>query len=79
MKKYFGLIVLLISFPCFAKDTTSLLYLRGHVPVSHKLIVSLDKKGLHTHMETNALRGYARPKFFVKKSPDTYIVSVVHP
>jgi hypothetical protein len=79
MKNYFGLFLFLLSFSCFAKNTTSLLYLRAHVPVTHKLEIRMDKKGLHTSMKTNALKGYARPKFFVKKSPHTYIVSVVHP
>ena len=79
MKKYSGLFLLLLSFQSFAKDTSSLLYLRATVPVTHKLTVRLDNKGIHTHMKTNALHGYARPKFFVKKSAHNYIVSVVHP
>lgn len=79
MKKYFGFILLLLSFQCFAKNTTGLLILRAQVPVSHKVEIRLDKNGLHTQIKTNALNGYARPKFYVKKSPDTYMVSVVHP
>lgn len=79
MKKYFGLILLLSSFQCFAKNTTDLLVLRATVPVSHKIIIRMDKKGLHTHMKTNAINGYARPKFYVKKTPHSYMVSVVHP
>lgn len=79
MKKCFGLILLISSFQCFAKDTSALLILRANVPVTHKIEVRLDKKGFHTHMKTNALIGYARPKFYVKKSPHSYVVSVVHP
>lgn len=79
MKKYFGFILLLCSFQCFAKETAGLLFLRATVPVSHKIEVRMNKNGLQTHMKTNALKGYARPKFYVKKSPHTYIVSIVHP
>ncbi len=82
MKKYLGLILLLLSFNVLAKSaksTTAVLLLRANVPVSYKVNVRVDKHGIHPSLKTNALRGHARPKFEIKKSSHSYIVSVVHP
>lgn len=79
MKKYLGPIILLLSFQCLAKSSETNLFLRGTVPATHKIEIRIDKKGFHTHMKTNAPHGHARPKFFIKKSPHSYMVSVVHP